>query len=362
MVMFGLIIITSASSVVAELKYDSTWYFLARQAAWAVVSFAVLMHFKRIDYRQLKTPAFAFAPLGIVLAMLCVVYFADPRRHRWISFEGVSIQPSEFAKPALIIFLAYFLTNRLRAINNRYTIGPAVLALSVLAATVVIADLGTAVVLVATAGVLFYVAGLDRRILLAAAAGGLAVVSIAVISKPYRMARIIGFVDPEYRIIEKINPGGQLKAYVQSSMATRDPSYQARQSRIAVGAGGALGVGLMQGRQKLLYLPEAHTDFIYAVVGEELGLWGATGVLFGFMIILWRGLRLFWLAPDDFGRYLALGVTVSVVVQALINMSVVLDIGPTKGIPLPMISYGGSSLLSTLISLGMLLSVSEQSE
>jgi cell division protein FtsW len=157
-----------------------------------------------------------------------------------------------------------------------------------------------------------------------------------------------------------LDKSGKLKAYVQSSLATRDPGYQAKQSRIAVGSGGLMGVGLMEGKQKLLYLPEAHTDFIYAVVGEELGLWGAGGVLLGFFVLLWRGLRLFWLAPDDFGRYIALGVTVSVVVQALINMSVVLDIGPTKGIPLPMISYGGSSLLGTLTSLGLLLSVSEQ--
>jgi cell division protein FtsW len=127
-----------------------------------------------------------------------------------------------------------------------------------------------------------------------------------------------------------------------------------------VGSGGVLGLGLMEGQQKLLYLPEAHTDFIYAVVGEELGLWGSSAVLIGFFLILWRGLRLFFIAPDDFGKYLALGITASVVIQALINMSVVLDMGPTKGIPLPMISYGGSSLLSTLVSLGMLLSVSEQ--
>jgi cell division protein FtsW len=361
MVMFGLIVVTSASSVMAELKFKSTWYFVARQAAWAIVSFIVLMQFKRMDYRRLKSAVWAFAPLGVILAMLFVVYFADPRRHRWLNLGLFSIQPAEFAKPALIIFLAFFITNRLRAINNRYTLGPAMLALGVLAFTVVIADLGTAVVLVLTAAVLFYVAGLDRRFMAVAAVGALAVVSIAVLSKPYRIARIIGFVDPQYELVDKINPGGQFKSYVQSSLSTRDPSYQARQSRIAVGTGGAFGVGLMQGKQKLLYLPEAHTDFIYAVIGEELGLWGATGVLFGFFIILWRGMRLFWLAPDDFGRYLALGVTVSVVLQALINMSVVLDIGPTKGIPLPMISYGGSSLLSTLVSLGLLLSVSEQS-
>ena len=118
----------------------------------------------------------------------------------------------------------------------------------------------------------------------------------------------------------------------------------------------------MQGKQKLLYLPEAHTDFIYAVVGEELGLWGCTALLGGFLVIFWRGLRLFWVAPDDFGRYLALGLTASIVIQAFINMSVVLDLAPTKGIPLPMISSGGSSLLSTLMALGMLLSVSERAE
>jgi len=133
-----------------------------------------------------------------------------------------------------------------------------------------------------------------------------------------------------------------------------------RQSKIAVGSGGLTGLGLMQGKQKLLYLPEAHTDFIYAVVGEELGLAGCAGLVALFMVILWRGLHLVRAAPDDFGRYLALGVTSMVVVQALMNMSVVLDLAPTKGIPLPMISYGGSSLLSTMASMGLLLSVSEQ--
>jgi cell division protein FtsW len=361
MVMFGLIIVTSASSVMAELKYKASWLFLLKQGGFAIVAFVVLMQLKRMDYRQFKSPEWAFGPLGIVLALLLIVYFADPRRHRWLAFGPISFQPSEFAKPALILFLAYFITWRQRAINDRKTLYSALLALSVLALVVVVADLGTAVVLVVTAATLFYIAGLENKYLLWAALAGVVLVFGAIASKPYRLARIVGFVDSDYSIVDKINPGGQFKAYVQSSMATRDPSYQARQSRIAIGAGGAVGVGLMQGRQKLLYLPEAHTDFIYAVVGEELGLWGATGILIGFFLILWRGLRLFWLAPDDFGKYLALGVTVSVVIQALINISVVLDIGPTKGIPLPMISYGGSSLVSTLASLGMLLSVSEQS-
>jgi cell division protein FtsW len=156
-----------------------------------------------------------------------------------------------------------------------------------------------------------------------------------------------------------VDPNGWLKSYVQRSTSVRDAAYQPRQAKIAVGAGGVLGVGLMEGKQKLMFLPDAHTDFIYATVGEELGLWGTTAVLGGFLVILWRGARLFVNARDDFGKYLALGVTVSIVVQALINMSVVLGLAPTKGFPLPMISFGGSSLLSTLLSLGMLLSVSE---
>jgi cell division protein FtsW len=304
----------------------------------------------------------AFIPLGFVILGLVVVYIADPRTHRWIRAGMFSLQPSEFAKPALIIFLAYFVSMRSSVINNRYTIGPATIVVVLLSLMVGVADLGTAIVLVATAAVIFYVAGLERKYIFAACAAGILMVVVAVVAKPYRMGRIIGFVDSEYKLLDKINPGGEIKKYIHQSSNAHDPGYQVRQSKIAIGTGGVLGVGLMQGRQKLLYLPEAHTDFIYAVVGEELGLWGSTALLAGFVIILWRGLRLFWLAPDEFGRYLALGVTVSIVVQALINMSVVVDLVPNKGIPLPMISSGGSSLLSTLISIGLLLSVSERSE
>jgi cell division protein FtsW len=150
-------------------------------------------------------------------------------------------------------------------------------------------------------------------------------------------------------------------AYVQRSTAHRDPDYHLRQSLIAVGSGGPLGLGPSQGKQKLYYLPEAHTDFIYAVIGEELGLWGPMLVMLAFLVILWRGLRLYFLTPDDFGRYLALGITTVVVAQAFINMSVVLGMVPTKGIPLPMISYGGSSLLSTLASVGILQSIGDHS-
>jgi cell division protein FtsW len=180
-----------------------------------------------------------------------------------------------------------------------------------------------------------------------------------VASKPYRLARIVHYFDPNDKIIDRIDSRGRIKAYLSTSLTSRDTNYQAEQSKIAVGAGGPLGLGLMQGKQKLLYLPEAHTDFIYAVVSEELGLVGSLGVLVGFIVILWRGLRATMLIPDDFGRYLALGVTTMLVVQAFMNISVVLGMMPNKGIPLPMISSGGSSLVSTLASLGILLNVSE---
>src|SRR5208283_5424615 len=364
LVCFGLVMVYSSSSVMAEVKLKVTsMHFFVRQLGWAIVSFFLLMYFKRKDYRLMKNPVWAFTGLGVVLILQVAVFFADTRTHRWFRIAGIgSLQPSEFAKPALIVFLAYFVCLRLRAINERHTIGPVALALAVVGVTVGMGDLGTAIVLVVPAAIVFYVAGLERRYVVAAALIGVLACTAFVISKPYRLARVIGKLDPDYTMLDRFDPKGRIKQYMNESITTRDTGYQARQSRIAVGSGGPLGVGLMNGRQKILFLPEAHTDFIYAVVGEELGLWGCTAVLAGFLVILWRGFRLFWIAPDDFGRYLALGVTSSIVVQALINMSVVLDMGHTKGIPLPMISSGGSSLLSTLMCLGMLMSVSGRSE
>ncbi|MBZ5603225.1 MAG: FtsW/RodA/SpoVE family cell cycle protein [Acidobacteriia bacterium] len=361
MVGFGLVMLYSASSAVAELRYHvPPYHFVVRQLLWAIGSFLVLMWFKRRDSRALDTPAWAFSGLGMVLAALVVVYFADPRAHRWFQLKGLgSLQPSEFAKPALILFLAYFVSRRKEAINSTGTLKQALLAVAMLAVMVVVADLGTALVPVITAVIVFWIAGLEKRHMLRVAGMAAALVLIAVVSRGYRLGRFVSFVDPEYKYISIVDPKGWLKSYVERSAAVRDVTYQPRQSKIAVGTGGVLGVGLMQGKQKLMFLPDAHTDFIYATVGEELGLWGSVAVLGGFLVILWRGARLFVRARDDFGRYLALGVTVSIVVQALINMTVVLDLAPTKGFPLPMISFGGSSLLSTLLCLGMLLSVSE---
>ena len=360
LVCFGLVMVYSASSVVAQQKYGSSFYYIYRQLAWAVAGFLAMMALKRIDYRRLNNQVCAFAGIMVVLPLLVLVYFLDGRAHRWLRRGPVGIQPSEFAKPALILFLAYFVTERAKKINNPRTLAGGMITVGLLAITVVVADLGTAAVLVTSAAIAFYVAGLDKKyIRMALLVGALGVVA-AVAVKPYRLVRIFGFFDPEYSTLDRFAWGAKVKTYLQQSSYNRDPGYHVRQSKIAVGSGGLTGLGLMQGKQKLLYLPEAHTDFIYAVVGEELGLVGCAGLVALFMVILWRGLQLVRAAPDDFGRYLALGVTSMVVVQALMNMSVVLGMAPTKGIPLPMISYGGSSLLSTLASMGLLLSVSEQ--
>jgi cell division protein FtsW len=271
------------------------------------------------------------------------------------------LQPSELAKPALALFLSFFLCNRLSSVNEKHTLGPIVVSISVVALAVAVADLGTAVVLVATTVGVIFVAGVEYRYLAICAVLGLSLGAVFIVMKPYRLARAIDFIDRDHKLLQKVDPNGHLLQYAKNTASTSDPGYQQRQAKIAVGSGGFLGAGLMQSRQKLLYLPEAQNDFIFAIVGEETGFIGASLLVVGFLVVLWRGVRTYIRATDNFGKYLALSVTICVVVQALINMSVVLDMVPNKGIPLPFISYGGSSLLSTLLLMGMLLSVSEHS-
>ena len=363
MALSGVLIVYSASSIMAQMdpRYHSAWYFVLRQGVWVLIAVGIMMALKNTYYRKLQNPAVALSAISVALFLLAAVYFLDPVNHRWLRLGGpVGVQPSELAKPALVVFLAFFVTWRARAINNpRYTLVPAAMAVGLVILAVVVADLGTAIVLGAAAGLVFFVAGLEKRY--CAIVGALAMLGLVLFTfaKPYRLARVVKFFDPDFKYIEMVDKQGTIKARLQESLVTRDTNYQLQQSQIAVGAGGALGLGFMNGRQKLLYLPEAHKDFIYAVAGEELGMIGSVGLLLGFSVIFWRGLRATLRIGDDFGRYLALGLTVVVVVQGFMHMSVVLGMMPTKGIPLPMISYGGSSLVSTLASLGMLMNVSE---
>jgi cell division protein FtsW len=360
MVLFGALMIYSASSVVADMRMGSSYYYALRQLIWIAIAIPLMMFMKRLNYRKLQTPAVAFTAMGLVMILLAAVYFADPKQHRWIRFGPFGgLQPSEFTKPALAMFLAYFIAMRSRAINSRYTLLPAILAVGFVTVAVALADLGTAIVLGATAAVVFIVAGLERRYILITCMIGILGGCVFIAAKPYRLVRVITYVDPGLKMVDKLDKSGWIRSRMKKSITAKDTNYQSEQAKIAVGSGGPIGVGLMQGRQKLFYLPEAHTDTIYAVVGEEFGLFGSTALLLGFVVILWRGIRATVLIPDEFGRYLALGVTTMLVIQAFFNMSVVLGMVPTKGIPLPMISFGGSSLLVTLASLGILLNVAE---
>lgn len=360
MVLFGAIMIYSASSVVADIRMGSSYYFAIRQVIWIALAIPLMMFLKRLNYRKLQTPAVAFTSMGLVMILLVAAYVADPRQHRWIRFPMIGgLQPAELAKPAIALFLAYFIALRSRAINSRYTLLPAIIALGFITAAVVVADLGTPIVLVSTAAVMFLVAGLERRYIVIAGIVAIFACCAAVAAKPYRLARVISFVDPQFKIVDKYDKNGWIRGQMKKTITAKDTNYQIEQAKIAVGSGGPLGLGLMQGRQKLFYLPESHTDMIYAVIGEEFGLFGGVAVMIGFLIVLWRGIRATVLIPDEFGRYLALGVTTMLVIQAFFNISVVLGMVPPKGIPLPMISFGGSSLLVTLASLGILLNISE---
>jgi cell division protein FtsW len=298
-----------------------------------------------VDYRKLANPALIFPAVGVQLMLLVAVFFRSPSHnaHRWFNVGPVGFQPSEFSKVVLVIFLAYFLEMRRGQTNDvKHTLLPVgiVIGLSVLL-IVREPDFGTALAIVLVTAAILYAAGLKMAYFAGAALAALPVIYLLVFHVGYRYRRILAFLNPN------ADPLGA--------------GFQIIQSTIAVGTGGIDGVGLMDGRQKLFYLPEPHTDFIFAVIGEELGFIGTVAVLALFAFILWRGLRAAANCPDEFGRLLAIGMTVLVVGQALVNISVVLGLLPTKGIPLPLISYGGSSLVMNLLALGILLNVSQHS-
>jgi cell division protein FtsW len=345
LVVFGVVMVFSSSAVIAKERFGDPNYFSFKQLLAAALGFAVLFMVMKIDYHKYRQPAVVFSLLAVVVGSLVLVFFlpAAANTHRWIQLPGFSFQPSELAKLALIFFLAYFLEVRKNNVNDiTTTLLPIALIVGIVAGLIVIQpDLGTAVALLLISVVLLLVAGLDLRWVAASVVLSIPAFWVLVYRVKWRRDRILAFLHP-----------------------ADDPlgiSYQINQSLISVGAGGFLGLGYMEGRQKLFYLPEAHTDFIFAVVGEELGLIGTVILLALFLVFLWRGLRTAMRAPDLFGFYLALGIAMMVCLQAFINMSVVLGLMPTKGIPLPFLSYGGSSFIVMLAGVGILLNVSQQS-
>jgi cell division protein FtsW len=300
----------------------------------------------RVDYRRYKHPALVFSLLGMTTLLLISVFFLDRSHntHRWFRAGGFSFQPSELAKPVLILFLGYFLEARTKTMDDwRNTLAPAAAPVVVLLGLIVLQpDLGTAIACAGIAACIFYVAGMRLRYFGYTFGAALLPLYFLIFHVSFRRDRILAFMNP----------------YEQRQKA----GFHLIQSLIAVGTGGVTGTGLMEGKQKLFYLPEPHTDFIFAVTAEELGLVGAMCVVTLFAIFLWRGMRASWRTEDVFGRYLAVGITSMVTLQAFINISVVLGMMPTKGIPLPLVSYGGSSLFVTLACVGVLLNITKQAE
>lgn len=343
LVLFGALMVFSASAVMAQERYGSSYYYLIRQVIRAVIGLGLMVAVMNVDYKKLARPVVVFPALGLQLALLVAVLFRAPTHnaHRWFSLGPLGFQPSELSKIALVVFLAYFLDLRRTSINDpKHTLAPVALVTGLTVLLIVREpDFGTALAIVLVAAAMLYAAGLRLSYFVGGALAALPVLYLLIFHVGYRYKRILAFLNP---YADPLGAG-----------------FQIIQSTIAVGTGGIDGVGLMEGRQKLFYLPEPHTDFIFAVIGEELGFIGAVMVLALFAIILWRGLRAAANSTDEFGRLLAIGLTVLIVGQALVNISVVLGLLPTKGIPLPLVSYGGSSLVMNLIALGVLLNISQ---
>ena len=348
--LIGAVMVFSASALTAREQYGSAYYFLWRQLVWLVIGLLSMFAVMNFDYRRLRQPRFVLTLLSGVLLALIGLFFLDKSHetHRWIRLGPVSLQPSEIAKLSVILFLAWFLEVRRRprsfGVNSfKYTIFPALAVVVLIAGLVLVEpDLGTALEICLVSLAILFVAGLSPTYIVGAALAAAPIVYFAVVQVAYRQERVLAFLHPE--------------------ATAQGAGFQLMQSLIAVGSGGLSGVGLMESRQKLFYLPEAHTDFIYAVICEELGFIGGAIVLGLFAFYAWRGLRAAMRARDEFGCFLALGITVMIVSQALVNLGVVLGMMPTKGIPLPFISYGGSSLFVSLIATGVLLNIGQHGD
>jgi cell division protein FtsW len=337
------VVMVYSASAPKGLEHDRAVYFVTKQPMWAALGVAAMALAMRFDYRHYKQMPLVYAVLAVTIVALVAVLFSTPVKgaRRWFGLGSFGVQPSELAKLVLVIFTAATLERRMpRANEVGYLLAPIALVVAVMVALIVVEpDAGGAVTLTLIAAAMVFAAGVPWRYLVGAGLTLAPLAGLMLMVAPYRRVRILSFLDP-----------------------SRDPlgsGYHAMQSLIAVGTGGIAGKGLGAGIQKLYYLPEPHTDFIYAVIGEELGLIGTTLILICFCVIVWRGLRLALRAPDTFGAFLALGITTMIVLEAFMNISVVLSMMPTKGIALPFVSAGGSSLLINLVAMGILLNISQ---
>lgn len=343
----GLVMIYSASSVATLTDYNDPYYYLNRQGLWAGLGLFTMAVMSRISYRQWNRWALPVMGVSIIL-LLCVLHPSIGRvvngARRWIEIGGQRFQPSEFAKLALIIFTASGLSKNRHKLKNVITgrLSYVILAGGICGLILLQPDLGTAVAIGGTAFIMWFAAGFPILYL-----GGLVFLSVpilrhTILMEEYRRNRLLSFLDPW------ADPLGD--------------GYHIIQSLLALGSGGLFGVGLGNSRQKLFYLPERHTDFIFSILGEELGLLGAAGVILLFLLFAFRGYRIAVMAPNMFSSLLAVGITTMICLQAGVNIGVVSGSIPITGITLPFISYGGSSLIPALAGVGILLNISQHTK
>ncbi len=343
--LFGAAMVYSASAMIALRESQSQFTYFYKQLAFTLAGLAVMFVVSKIDYRRYQAPWFVYGFLALTVVMLIAV-FAFPSingARRWIRFAGLSFQPSEMAKLALPIFLAFFLTKNEKTVGElRSTVIPCISALVLLAGLVFIEpDLGTVIVMCAIFSAVYFAAG-AKIVHIASVVAAMVVVGIgAIILAPWRVQRLMAFLDPFSH--------------------SEDAGYQVVQSLMAIGSGGFAGEGFAKGQAKLFYLPYPYSDFIFSVVGEEFGLIGTLAIVIAFGLLLWRGTKAAMNAPDRFGMLLGIGIITGIVVQALFNISVVISIVPAKGIPLPFISYGGTSVFMTMLAVGVMLNISQNS-
>jgi cell division protein FtsW len=339
----GVVMVYSASAILATERFRDPYFFLRKQCFWAFLGLTVMWGAMSMDYRRwrrfvlpLLTVAFAL----LVLVLIPAIGQEINGTRRWLRWGPVSFQPTELAKLALVLYLADFLARRQAQIGRLWTgFLPPLLVTGAMAALILRQpDLGSSVALVAVVLCMLFVAGARWVHMALVGAAAVPVIALAVTGASYRLRRVFAFLDPW------ADPRGA--------------GFQIIQSYLALGGGGLTGRGLGESKQKLFYLPEPHTDFIFAIVGEELGFVGAVIVVLLFGLVLWRGARIALRVADPFGALAALGITAMVGTQALVNLGVVVGLLPTKGLPLPFVSFGGSSLLVAMAGVGLLLNIS----
>ena len=343
----GIIMVFSSSFVSAQTTYGDGFYFLKRQLLWALLGIIGMVTLIRIDYQVYKKwaiPIFLVAILLLIIVLIPGVGIKVNDARRWLGVDPFRFQPSEVAKLGLVLFLASYLSQHQGEIRQFFRGFAIPLALTGLVCGLMLLqpDLGTAVTVALTSMLMMLAAGARKTHLIGLALVGVALLGVAIAMAPYRLARFTAFLNPW------ADPLGS--------------GFQTIQSLYAVGSGRLFGLGLGMGRQKYLYLPEVQTDFIFAVIGEELGFIGSIFVLLLFFVFMWRGLKIALKAPNTFASLTAVGITIDVVLQAFIHIGTVTGSIPAKGITLPFISYGGSSLTLTLLMIGILLNISHYAE